>query len=226
MPTHSVSGADPHIRRLATSALAGVCFFALACAIVQFLRPELDWRQAPMSFYLLGPYGVWLQAAYCALACALVLLAVGYYRALQPQARSGAPVLLFAIAALGLCIAAVADGNLPQHTPTLQGWLHGTAAQTAFLCVTTAMLLQSWRLRADARWRSRFVQAFLLAAVAFAAVWVLALWRDAPRGLAQKLVIALIVGWLALAAGWLRRQGDATGSEAGERGTFLRPPPP
>lgn len=210
------------VRRLATAALAGVSVFALVCAAVQWLRPDLDWQQAPMSFYLLGPYGIWLQAAYCALACALVLLAVGYYRALQPQARSGAPVLLFAIAALGLCVTAIADSNLPQRAPTLQGWLHGVAAQTAFLCVTTAMLLQSWRMRGDAHWRPRFASAFLLAAIAFAAVWIVAFWRDAPRGLAQKAVILLIVGWLAMAALWLRRQGHG----AGGRGTFLSPPRP
>jgi hypothetical protein len=126
------------------------------------------------------------------------------------------------MAALGLCVTAIADSNLPQRAPTLQGWLHGVAAQTAFLCVTTAMLLQSWRMRADAYWRPRFARAFLLAAIAFAAVWIVAFWRDAPRGLAQKAVILLIVGWLAMAALWLRRQGRG----AGGRGTFLSPPRP
>ncbi len=213
----AVGSAGP--RRLATAALAGVSVFALVGVAVQFLRPDLDWRHAPMSFYLLGAYGLWLQAAYCVLGGALLLLAAGYYRALQPQARSAAPGLLFAMAAAGLCVTAIADSNLPQREPTLQGWLHGVAAQTAFLCVTTAMLLQSWRLRADPRWRSRFARAFLLAIAAFAAVWVLALWREAPRGLAQKAVIALIVGWLALAAAWLR-------SRTAGRGTFLAPPPP
>ncbi len=191
----------PTVRRLATAALIGLSVFVLVCTAVQFLRPDLDWRHAPMSFYLLGPYGIWLQAAYCALGGALVLLAAGYYRALQPQARSAAPVLLFVMAGLALCVTAIADSNLPQREPTLQGWLHGTAAQAAFLCVTTAMLLQSWRMRADARWRSRFAPAFLLAAAAFVAIWVLAVWRDAPRGLAQKAVIALIVWWLAMTAG-------------------------
>lgn len=221
-----MSGQTLGIRRLATGALAGVSVFALMCVVVQFLRPELDWRQAPMSFYLLGPYGIWLQVAYCALGCALVLLAAGYYRALQPQARSGAPVLLFVMAGLALCVTAIADSNLPQREPTLQGWLHGTAAQAAFLCVTTAMLLQSWRMRADAHWRPRFARAFVLAVVAFVAIWVLALWRDAPRGLAQKAVIALIVWWLAMAAGWLRRQSPGAGGEQGARGTFLPPSPP
>lgn len=204
------------VRRLAAAALMGVALFASVGIAVQFLRTDLDWRQAPMSLYLLGPYGGWLQAAYFALACTLVLLAAGHYRALQPQARSGAPVLLFAMAAVGLCVTAVADSNLPQRAPTLQGWLHGVAAQTAFLCTTTAMLLQSWRMRADTHWRPRFMGAFLLASVAFAAVWVLAFWHGAPRGLAQKAVILLILVWLAMASVWLRRQGGGD-----VRATFL-----
>lgn len=214
------------VHLLATAALIGLSLFVLACVTVQFLRPELDWRYAPMSFYLLGPYGIWLQAAYCALGGALMLLAAGYYRVLQPQARSGAPVLLFVMAGLALCVTAIADSNLPQREPTLQGWLHGIAAQAAFLCVTTAMLLQSWRMRADARWRSRFLPALLLALAAFIAIWVLALWRDAPRGLAQKAVMALIVCWVAMTAGWLRHQSRIASREQSGRGTFLPPPPP
>ncbi len=192
-------------RSAATGALIGLAAFCTAAVAVQFLRPDLDWLQAPMSFYLLGPYGYWLQAAYFALAYALAGLAFGYHRALAPQARSAAPAVMFALAAIGLCVTAVADSNLPRREPTLQGWVHGTSAQAAFLFVTTAMLLQSWRLRGDARWRSRFAPAFLWAAVCFAAVWILSFWRDAPRGLSQKAVIALIVGWLALSASWLRR---------------------
>lgn len=193
------------IRSTAIGVLAGLALFCIVGVAVQFLRPDLDWRQAPMSFYLLGPYGYWLQAAYFALAGTLVALGYGYYRSLAADARSGAPALMFALAAIALCATAVADSNLPQRAPTLQGWVHGTSAQAAFLFVTTAMLLQSWRLRGDAGWRSRFAPAFAWAAVCFAAVWVLAFWREAPRGLAQKVVIALIVGWLALSAAWLRR---------------------
>ncbi|TWI04586.1 uncharacterized protein DUF998 [Luteimonas cucumeris] len=208
---------------LATAALVGLGVFVLAGVAVQFLRADLDWLHAPMSFYLLGPYGVWLQIAYFALAGTLVLLGTGYYRALSLQARSGAPLLLFAVAAVALCVTAIADSNLPRREPTLQGWMHGVAAQTAFLCVTTAMLLQSWRLRGDARWRRRFALAFALAAIAFIAVWVLAFWRDAPRGLAQKTVVALIVGWLALATVWLRRHGSATGCVSAGEGALLPP---
>jgi hypothetical protein len=34
------------------------------------------------------------------------------------------------------------------------------------------------------------------------------LWRDAPRGLTQKVEIAMILLWLGLAANWLRGDDD------------------
>jgi hypothetical protein len=192
--------------RLGNIGIAGVAAFVAVCATVQFLRADLDWQRATLSFYLLGEYGTWVQVAYFALAATLVSLGVGFHRALQPHARSAAPLLLFALAALALCITAVADSNLPQRAESLEGFVHGTAAQTAFLCVTTAMLLQSWRLRGDTDWRGRFALAFMLALACFIAMWVHALWRDAPRGLTQKAVIVLIAIWLGMAAIWLRRQ--------------------
>ncbi|KRE89399.1 hypothetical protein ASG87_03400 [Frateuria sp. Soil773] len=200
--------ADDHDRLARTcgsAATAGIVLFALACGAVQFLRPDLDWLRAPLSFYLLGRCGAVVQSVYVALAAALVLLGTGYYRALPRTARSAAPLLLFAVGAVALCVTAFEHSNLPQGVPTLEGYVHGVAAQTAFLCTGTAMLLQAWRLRADPRWRPRFAFAFGYAALCFAALWVQAGWHGAPRGLTQKLLIALILGWLLLAARWLRR---------------------
>ena len=66
-------------------------------------------------------------------------------------------------------------------------------------------MLQALRLRLDPHWR-RHVRWLLPWAIAcFVAIWVLALWRELPRGLAQKAVIAMIVGWLACVAVLLGR---------------------
>ena len=40
-----------------------ICFvvviaFATTCALMQWLRTDLDWRDAPLSAYLKGSYGV------------------------------------------------------------------------------------------------------------------------------------------------------------------------
>ncbi len=200
------------VRRCGGVAFTGTLVFVAVAVVVQWLRPDLDWLDAPLSFYLLGGYGHVLQAAYVVLACALVCLGGGFYGALRREARSLAPWSLFSYAASALVVTALAHSNLPGHAPTLQGLVHGVAAQAAFLGATVAMLLQSWRLRDDARWRSRFRFAFALALVCFVGLWVDAIWKGMPRGLEQKLLIALIVCWLLCAAWWLWRAKNGPGA--------------
>lgn len=187
---------------------ACAAFLAIALAL-QFLRPDLDWARTPLSFYLVGPYGPLLQSAYGLLSLGLIGLGVVAWRSGAAQARSAAPLLLFIVAGLALIITALAETPFPGRAMTLQGFVHGLAAQTAFLCVTVAMLLQAWRWRADPGFRHRFAAAFSLAALCFLALWVHVLARELPRGASQKAVIVLIGLWLLLVSGWVGRDRRA-----------------
>lgn len=202
-----------HARRIGDAALLGIVAFAAVCAIVQFARSDLDWLRAPLSFYLLGAYGWVVKSAYFVLGAALVLLGFGYYRRLDAAARSGAPLLLFVVAGIALAVVALADSATKPGVESLEAFVHGLAANTAFLCVTVAMLLQSVRLRRSPAWRGRFGRAFALASASFVAMWIHVLWREAPRGLTQKIVIVLILAWLALAATWLRREDSSDAAD-------------
>lgn len=193
------------IRTLGLVALLGVAAFAVTCGAVQFLRSDYDWLRVPLSFYVLGPYGRAVEASYFALACGLIALGVGWYRALDQGARSAAPLMLFVLGAIALVVTAVEFTDVPDKPPTLHGLLHVVAAGATFICVTVAMLLQSWRLRGDPHWRARFRSAFTLATITFFALWIYALVKPIPRGLGEKVVIALILLWLGRASGWLLR---------------------
>ncbi|GAA0708576.1 DUF998 domain-containing protein [Dokdonella soli] len=186
-----------HTRSFGIVGLAGVAVFATVCLAVQFLRTDLDWIAAPLSYYLVGPYGDAVQAVYVALAVTLVALGIGFYRELSPSARSAAPLLLFVVSAVSLVVTALSEAAKTRGQAAMWEWVHLVAAQTTFLCVTVAMQLQSWRLRHDERWRRHFGFAFVLASVAFVALLVYALGHLSPRGLQQKGVITLIVAWLA-----------------------------
>lgn len=197
------------VSHLGTAALTGIATFVLTSLLAQFLRPDLDWARVPNSFYLIGPYGWLVQAGYVAMSVALILLAMGSYLALSASARSSAPVLLFVIAGIALTATAAMHTDIPGRPPTFDGYVHGVAAQTAFLSTTVAMILQAWRLRGDARWRRWFKPALGYAAVCFALMWVQAFWRELPRGASQKALIVLIAAWLMLAAYRLRRGPDS-----------------
>jgi len=197
--------ADPFERALGVIALLGVATFAVTCGAAQWLRSDYDWLRVPLSFYVLGPYGRAVEASYFALACGLIALGVGWYRALDRGARSAAPPLLFVLGAIALVVTAVEFTDVPDKPPTLHGLLHIVAAGATFICVTVAMLLQAWRLRGDPHWRARFRGAFTLAAITFAALWIYALVKPIPRGLGEKVVIALILLWLGRASWWLLR---------------------
>ena len=195
----------------ACAALSGTAlgvFVATAFAL-HLLRPDLDPIDSQMSLYLIGEWGPLLQAAYVALGIGMAGLAIGMYRTLAPGARSAAPLLLFVLGGLSLAITAYAWMDLPGIDATLEGLIHGITAQAAFLFAGTGLVLQALRVRHDPRWRGHTRWLLPWALACFAAIWVLALWRDAPRGLAQKTVIAMIVGWLAAATALLWRQARA-----------------
>lgn len=178
-------------------ALAGIACFIAAAVALHLLRADLDALDSQMSLYLIGDWGPLLQAAYVALSVAMIGLAIGLYRSMDASARSAAPLLCFVLGGLSLSTTAYAWMDLPGVDASLEGLVHGITAQGAFLFATTALVLQALRFRRDAHWRGHARWLLPWAIACFAAVWVLASWRDLPRGLAQKGVIAMIVGWLA-----------------------------
>ncbi|MFC6841738.1 DUF998 domain-containing protein [Xanthomonas theicola] len=219
----AVVPAAPRWPRAAGALAAVLCLLFLGVALaLQLSRADLHWQQATLSLYLHGPGGLLLRIVYVLLAVGIVALAAGLYAQSPSAARSAAPPLLFAGAALGLCGVAIGDSYLPQRAPLLAPLLHALSAQAAFLCVTTAMLLQSAWLRRQPPWRGLAVAAPALAAAAFVALWVHVLWRAPPRVLTQKLAIALILGWLLLVAYRLWRPAGLAQSRDNARVSLLQ----
>ena len=200
-------------RVAALAAMIGAAGFLIVAGSLQWIRGDLDWQRATLSQYLLGPWGLLLRTTYCVLAATIVVLAVGLHAQLSARARSAAPLLLFCIGALALAGVAIGDSWLPQAAPDFRLWFHHTCAITAFLCVTTGMLLQAWRFRLDDAWRCRFPLAATWSVACYLLLWLHALWPPAAQGWVQKLLIALIVAAMWLAGAWLWRA--ASGATAG-----------
>jgi hypothetical protein len=195
------------VRWIGTGVALSVVAFAAVALVLQWVRADLDWYRNTLSAYLTGPYGAWLKATYFMLSCGLVLLGAGYRCAVAAPQRGRLPMVLFAVAGVALTVTALADSE-HRGGSHLESIVHNVAASTTFLAVTSAMLVQSWRLRRDDAWRHRCTTLFALALASIAAMWTYVFWHAVPRGLGQKVLIAAILAWLALAA-W-RLRGHAT----------------
>lgn len=217
---------DRHRQQAGLALVMLLLVLFLACATwLQFARDDLDWAWATLSLYLHGPHGLLLRIAYCLLAVAIVVLAWTLYTQLRSDARRVLPPLLFSVAGLGLAGVAIGDSWLPGRAPLLAPLVHGLSAQTAFLCVTVAMLLQAWCFGRDRGWLWVHRTAWWWAWLAFAGLWLHVLWRASPRGFGQKLVIAMVVGWLLLVAiaAWRRLHKEpAETSGSGHNGGHIQ----
>ena len=189
--------------------LAALAVFIALALFTQFARPDLDWVQATLSLYLHGPWGLALRSAYCLLAAAIVVLGVAMYRVSTGPRRSAAAPLLFGMAAVGLAGVAVCESWLPEAAPLLAPLVHAVAANMAFLCVSVALLLQTWYLRREPGWHRSATALWAGAWLGFILLWAHVLWRAPPRGLGQKLVIAVIVACLLGLALGLRQRATA-----------------
>jgi hypothetical protein len=191
-------------QRTGLLAFGAVLFFAGSASVLQGVRSDLDPLRATLSFYLLGPFGLWLRTAYWVLAAGLVALGLGYRQALARAPGTGLPAALFVFGGGALAAVTLFPTDPLHGERTLTGLAHNLCASAAFLCVGVAMLRLSNCMRRHARWRHRARMAMSMAVLAFTALWIDVFWRALPRGAAQKVVIALYLLWLGRAAWWLR----------------------
>lgn len=214
----SLPAPSPTPARLGALAFALVLLFCASAIAVQLSRPEYDWWQAPLSFYLAGPNSLWLRCAYYGLALASVLLAAGLQRCLVPATRYTLVPVLLVGGGISLAVTATWPGASPGYPVSDAGaFIHGLSAIASFLLVGVAMLLQSTSLHRDPHWRPIARPLLALAVLAFAGLWLHALWKALPRGGSQKAVIALYVCWLGAVA-WRLRSAPAPCSASGTDG--------
>lgn len=174
--------------------LVGLLVFLFTAITVQALHPGYDWVHAPLSFYLSGPHGLWLQLAYVALALAIALQSVRIWLRERRALADTLALLLFCAGAVGLVVTALYPGGSPAGAvPPFEHRLHLLSALSAFGLTGLAMLL-----RGALDWRAGRRVLLPLAMLAFVCLLLHVGIRELPRGASQKAVIALYLLWLCI----------------------------
>ncbi|MFE1409828.1 DUF998 domain-containing protein [Streptomyces sp. NPDC085524] len=198
---------------------------ASAMAAVEMLNPGYDLVSETLSRYVHGTAGWLLPAALLAVGAASAGLAVRLGAATR---RAGRAALV--VWAAGILVAALFPADPPGHwsRPSLSELVHGSAAFLAFAALPAAAVLLRGTLVARRTDLRTALNASTLASVAATAVLAVFLidvmdggpslgWGGAPTlvGLVERLVLAVDLGWIALALAATRpRDEDGWGPRA------------
>ncbi|MFG3688539.1 DUF998 domain-containing protein [Micromonospora sp. NPDC047740] len=188
-------------------------------AVVDVINPDWSPAEAMISHYVHAPRGGWL-VPLGVLALAVASGTLTWLAAAYTRGRAG--LVLLGVWTSALLVAGVFPADPPgrwDKPPTTAGTLHGVAGLLAFAVLPAAAVVLSRVWRRDSRWRSvagglavttaLSVVAFVLFMITFLDVQggpslAVGPWATIT-GLAERVMVWAYVGWLAVAAGGLRR---------------------
>lgn len=190
--------------------LGALGFASLAITTLHIVQPGLDPAHEPVSFYIHGAYGWLLPLALGAFGGASLVLGWALGGMLPGRSRNAAWIF-----GAGMLVTAIvpSDRWFPwQSDPSVSGVIHASVALIAPVVLLDPMiaLARGRRIRPSrlARW---LVVGYAASLVGSAASLIagLALDRSPPWiGLAERLLALTAVGWLALTARHVRREGS------------------
>lgn len=184
-----------------TLARAGIAYFALAIVALHFLRPETDPIARTTSEYAVGPYGYVMSTAFFAMSTAMLGLVMALRRRAPAEVRSRWGLALLTWWGVAVLVAMVFPIDVDGAARTTAGTIHRINGPIGFLAVTAGAFLLSRRFGRHERWHPIHRPAMALSVVIMAAFVALAATlatQSGFAGLAQRVALATLVGWVLL----------------------------
>jgi len=211
----SRSGGGPGHRLLATVALVGAVLYVLVDIVLQVLPPHYSVVSEAESNLAVGPYG-WIMNLNFLARGVVTVCAVAALAAFGPRTRlrqSGLAVMLLA----GACSAALAflptdipGPDAPGLAPTTAlGSAHLLVAAVGFIAALMAFACLTVWLRGSDRLRAAYPAAAILTGVGLVGLlWlaVAATLLPGVIGLAERLCLAGVLGWVIAVCAVIRRR--------------------
>lgn len=197
---------------LGTIGVLGVAYFAATLVAMHAIRADLDPVDRTISEYALGAWGALMGLAWVVCGVAVLALALGLHRSLEPGRHARLAVWSMVFAGLaGFVVSGLFTTDVPGTTGTFVGGVHSTVGSIGLLAVPVGAFLlagvfardSTWtRLARPARWFAWGMAATLAARIAIAAAS-----PAAYAGLGQRLLWLWMLAWLGV-LGWQMRQVD------------------
>lgn len=188
----------PWARRCGTVGLVGVLVFWAGQAALHALRTDLSVVNDYVSDYANGPGGSLFTVSTLVHGVGNLAIAAGLGYALGRRNRAArAGVLLFALAAIGLLVAATFPTDSADAPQTVTGLVHRVAATGSFAVELAALALLALAFRADAAWRDYLNLSLALTMVAaIMLAWLLvAIGAEWPPGLPERAALLSFTVW-------------------------------
>ena len=219
--TIAASPAAP-TERLAAMALGGVAIFAAVVVTMHLLEPDFDPKVRYVSEYVLGDWGLLMNAGFFALGIGTISLGLAIGRSMAPIRRTRVVRGLYVVAGACTIVAGVFNSdelvNGEVIEVTAPGVIHDVASLILFATSIVAAFLLRKVFRATPGWERRAMLAPIAGTLwiaRFVAHGVLTDWF----GLAQRAFVAVHIGWLGLQALWLLTTHSAADRSSGRNGS-------
>ena len=194
-------------RRCGTVGLIGVLVFWAGQAALHALRTDLSVVNDYVSDYANGAWGPVFTVATLLHGVGNLAIAAGLGNALGRGRVTRFGVSLFAVAALGLIVAALFPTDPADAPQTVTGLVHRVTAMGSFAVELVALALLGLAFRAHPAWRNylRLSMALTLIAALMLAWLLLAVVADWPPGLPERAALLTFTVWEFTAAALLTR---------------------
>lgn len=163
-----------------------------------------------ISEYAVGDYGWLMRSAFFAVGLGTFAIALGLRESLTPSRRATAVVILMIIAAIGFVVAGIFDADTPDASGDIEntapGLVHDLSTFVLFLNVIVAAFLMRGLFASEPRWQALSRAALWFAvAMTVSRIVMLAVPERGPGGLTQRIFTTIVIVWLAILGGRLRR---------------------
>jgi len=208
----------------ALAGITGPAILLIADLVGAVSAEHYSFVQHSISFLAWMPMG-WIQTiGFLAIGLLVEIFAAGLFFNIRRARGFSFGIALLVCFGFGLLLIGAFHTDIPGRPGTVDGAIHGAAANTAFWLLPAATLFIAPSLKNDRRWQSLFP--YSIAIAGFALIWIIIyrVWLPPNLswfGLYERILVTIEVLWVEMMAIWqLRLSLKAKPPVAGESARF------